>query len=71
MTRKERILDEVRRLPAPERMEVIQGLVELATPSLSPEQEQGLAEAVDEVDGGELVDDSDAFAQQRHRLRNA
>jgi hypothetical protein len=71
MTRKEQIIDEVRRLPASDRMEVIQGLVELVAPPLSAEQEQGLADAMDEADRGELVDGADAFAQQRRRVRGA
>lgn len=71
MTRKEQIIDEVSRLPAPDRMEVIQGLVELVAPPLSAEQEQELADAIDEADRGELLDGSDAFAQQRRRVRGA
>jgi hypothetical protein len=71
MTRKEQIIDEVRRLPAPDRMEIVQGLLDLVAPPLSAEQEQGLAEAIDEADRGELVDGSEAFAQQRRRIRGA
>lgn len=71
MTRKEQIIDEVRRLPAPDRMEIVQDLLELVAPPLSAEQEQGLAEAIDEADRGELVDGSETFAQQRRRVRGA
>jgi hypothetical protein len=71
MTRKEQIIDEVRRLPAPDRMEIVQGLLDLVAPPLSAEQEQGLAVAIDEADRGELVDGSEAFAQQRRRIRSA
>ena len=39
MTRAQQILEEVRRLPAEERMVVLQGVVELVAPALSPEQE--------------------------------
>jgi hypothetical protein len=53
MRRKEQIIDELKRLPAADRME------------------QGLVEAIDEANRDELVDGSDAFAQQRRRLRGA
>jgi hypothetical protein len=71
MTRKEQIIDEVRRLPASDRVEIVEGLLELVAPSLSAEQEQGLAEAIDEADRSELVDGAEAFAQQRRRVRGA
>jgi len=69
MTRKDQILDEVRRLPAEERMHVLEGVLELVVPPLSAKQEQGLVEAIDEADRGELVEGSGAFAKQRRRLR--
>ena len=71
MTRAQQILDEVRSLPTEERMDVLQGVVDLVAPPLSPEQEQGLREAIDEADRGELVDGADALAAQRRRLRGA
>jgi hypothetical protein len=71
MTRAQRILDEVRQLPAEERMDVLEGVVDLVTPTLSPEQEQGLADAIDEVDKGDLVDGPAAFAKLRRRVRDA
>jgi hypothetical protein len=49
MTRAQRILDEVRRLPAEERMDVLQGLVDLVAPMLTPEQEEGLSTRADRV----------------------
>ena len=70
MTRAQRILDEVRRLPTEERMDVLQGVVDLVAPPLSPEQEQGLIDALDEADLGEVVDGTEAFAKQRQHLRD-
>jgi hypothetical protein len=67
MTRAQRILDEVRRLPTEERMDVLQGLVDLVAPPLSAEHEQGLIDALDEADRGEVVDGTEAFAKQRQR----
>jgi hypothetical protein len=52
-------------------MEIVQGLLDLVAPPISAEQEQGLAQAVDEADRGDLVDGSEAFAQQRRRIRGA
>jgi hypothetical protein len=71
MMHKDQILEEVRRLPAQERMDVLEGVLELVVPSLSAEQEQGLVEAIDEADRGELVDGSEAIAGQRRRVRGA
>lgn len=71
MTRTEQILDEVRRLPVQERMDVLQGVVDLVAPPLTPEQEKGLSDAIDEADRGELVDGAAALAEQRRRLRGA
>jgi hypothetical protein len=71
MTRTEQILDEVRRLPVQDRMDVLQGVVDLVAPPLTPEQEQGLSDAIDEADRGELVDGATAIAEQRRRLRGA
>jgi hypothetical protein len=71
MTRAQRILDEVRQLPAEERMDVLEGVVDLVAPTLSPEQEQGLADAIDEADKGNLVDGTAAFAKLRGRVRDA
>jgi hypothetical protein len=68
MTRAEQILDEVRRLPTEERMDVLQGVVELVVAPLSPEQEKGLSDAIDEADRGELVDGAAALAEMRRRL---
>jgi hypothetical protein len=71
VTRAQRILDEVRRLPTEERMDVLQGTVHLVAPTLSPEQERGLVDAIDETDGGDLVDGVAAFAELRGRVRDA
>jgi hypothetical protein len=71
MMRKDQILDEVRRLPAQERMDVLEGVLELVVPSVSAEQEQGLVEALDEADRGELVDGPEAIAKQRRRVLGA
>jgi hypothetical protein len=70
MTRAQRILDEVRQLPTEERLDVLQGVVDLVAPPLSPEQEQGLADALDEADRGQMVDGAEAFANLRQRLRD-
>jgi hypothetical protein len=71
MMRKDQILDEVRRLPAQERMAVLEGVLELVVPPGSAEQEQGLVEALDEADRGELVDGPEAIAKQRRRVLGA
>jgi hypothetical protein len=69
MTRAERILDEVRGLPPKERMDVLQSVVDLVAPPLSPEQEKGLSDAITEADAGNLVDGPAAFAKLRGRAR--
>jgi hypothetical protein len=66
----QQILEDVRRLPAEERMEVLRGVVELLAPSLSSRQEQGMADAIDEADRGDLVDGATAFAKLRGRVRD-
>ena len=71
MTRAQRILDEVRQLPAEERMDVLEGVVDLVAPGLSAEQETGLVDAIDEADRGDLVDGAVAFAKLRGRVRDA
>jgi len=71
MTRAQRILDEVRRLPTEERMDVLQGIVDLVAPTLSPEQKMGLVDAIDEADRGDLADGVAAFAKLRGRVRDA
>lgn len=63
--------DEVRHLPAQERMDVLEGVLELVVPPVSAEQEQGLVDALDEADRGELVDGPEAIANQRRRVRGA
>jgi hypothetical protein len=70
MTRTQEILEEVRRLRAEEQMEVLRGVIELAAPSLSPNEEQGLADAIDEADRGDLVDGASALAKLRGRARD-
>jgi hypothetical protein len=40
-------------------------------PPVSAEQEQGLVEALDEADRGELVDGPEAIAKQRRRVLGA
>jgi hypothetical protein len=71
MMRKDQIIDEVRRLPAQDRMDVLQGVLELVALPLSTEEEKGLAEAMDEADRGELVDGAEAIAKQRRRVHGA
>jgi hypothetical protein len=71
MTRAQRVLDEVRRLPTEERMEVLQGVVDLVAPALSPGQENGLVDAIDEAEGGDVVEGAAAFARLRGRARDA
>jgi hypothetical protein len=69
MTRAQQILEEVRQLPAEERMDVLRGVVGLVEPALSAEQENGIAEAMDEADRGGTVDGSAALAAARRRAR--
>jgi hypothetical protein len=71
VTRAQKIVDEVRQLPADERMDVLRGVVGLVVPSLSAEQEDGIAEALDEADRGETVDGPAALAAARKRARGA
>jgi hypothetical protein len=71
MTRAQQILEEVRQLPADERMDVLRGVVGLVAPSLSAEQEDGIAEALAEADRGEMVDGGTALAAARKRARGA
>ena len=52
-------------------MDVLQGVVDLVAPTLSPEQEQGLVDAIDEADRGDMVDGAAAFAKLRGRVRDA
>ena len=52
-------------------MDVLEGVVDLVAPTLSPEQEQGLADAIDEADKGNLVDGAAVFAKLRGRVRDA
>ena len=52
-------------------MDVLQGVVDLVAPTLSPEQVKGLVDAVDEADRGDLVDGVAAFAKLRGRVRDA
>ena len=66
--RKDEILDEVRRLPAEERMDVLEGILEIVVPTLPAEEERGIAEAIDEAERGELVDGAAALERQRRRL---
>lgn len=69
MTRAQQILEEVRQLPAEERMDVLRGVVGLVAPSLSAEEEDGIAEALAEADRGEMVDGAAALAAARKRAR--
>jgi hypothetical protein len=50
-------------------MDVLRGVVGLVEPSLSAEQESGIAEALDEADGGEMVDGPAALEAARRRAR--
>jgi hypothetical protein len=52
-------------------MDVLEGVLELVVPPASAEQEQGLVEALDEADRGELVDGPEAIAKQRRRVLGA
>jgi hypothetical protein len=52
-------------------MDVLQGVVDLVAAPLSPEQEQGLSDAIDAADRGELVDGATAFVEIRRRLHGA
>lgn len=52
-------------------MDVLRGVVGLVAPSLSAEQEIGIAEAMDEADRGETVDGPVALAAARRRVRGA
>ena len=52
-------------------MDVLEGVVDSGGAALSPEQEQGLADAIDEADKGDLVDGAAAFAKLRGRVRDA
>jgi hypothetical protein len=67
VTRAQQILEEVRQLPADERMDVLRGVLGLVAPSLSAEQENGIAEAFDEAERGETVDGVAALAAARKR----
>jgi hypothetical protein len=69
VTRAQQILEEVRQLPEDERMDVLRGVVGLVATSLTPEQESGIAEALDEADRGETVDGATALAAARRRAR--
>jgi hypothetical protein len=71
MTPKEKILEDVKRLPAQERMDVLEGVLELVAPALSGKQEQGLVDALDEADRGDLLDGPAALSEQRRRVRGA
>ena len=51
-------------------MDVLQGIVDLVAPTLSPEQKMGLVDAIDEADRGDLADGVAAFAKLRGRVRD-
>ena len=51
-------------------MDVLLGIVDLVAPTLSPEQEKGLVDAMDEADR-DLMDGVAAFAKLRGRVRDA
>ena len=71
MTRAEQIVDEVRRLPKDERMDVLQGVVELVAPALNPEEEKGLIDVLMRRTGAISVDGAAALSKQRGRARGA
>ncbi len=50
-------------------MDVLRGVVGLVAPSLSAEEEDGIAEALAEADRGEMVDGAAALAAARKRAR--
>jgi len=62
VTRAQEIVEDVRQLPADERMDVLRGVVGLVAPSLSADQENGVTEALDEAERGETVDGVAALA---------
>ena len=68
MARKDRRLEKERPLPAQERKDALEAVLDPAVPRLPAEQERGLMEALDEADRGELVDGPEAIAKQRRRI---
>ena len=66
---KEQICDEVQRLPHDEQMAVLQRLVEIVAPPLTAAEEQGLEDALDEADRGDVIDGPEVFAKLRAHLR--
>ena len=67
VARVQQIVEEVRQLPAHDRMDVLRGVVGLVAPALSAEQENGIAEALDEAERGETVDGVAGLATARKR----
>jgi hypothetical protein len=53
------------------RTDVLASVAHLVAPALSPDQERGLADAIDEADQNELVDGGTVFANLRALLRGA
>jgi hypothetical protein len=53
------------------RADVLQGVAHLVAPAPSPDQERGLADAIDEADQNALVDGATVFANLRALLRDA
>jgi hypothetical protein len=71
VTRAQWILDQVRRLPTESAWTSSKASSIWWRPTLSPEQDNGLVDAIDEADGGDLVDGVAAFAKLRGRVRDA
>jgi hypothetical protein len=67
---KEPILDEVPRAPHEEQLDVLQRLVDMVAPPLTADQEQGIADALDEAEAGGLVDGPEAFERVRASIRS-
>ena len=53
------------------RTDVLEGVAHAVAPPLSPDQERGLADPIDEADRNELVDGATVFANLRTLLRDA
>jgi hypothetical protein len=57
----------VRQRPADERLVILRGLVGVMAPSLSAEQENGIARELDEAERGETMDGVASLAAARKR----
>ena len=64
---KAEILEEVRRLPQQEQIDVLQGIVQMVAPTLSAEEDEGLGTAIDDADAADLEVGPTAMAKLRRR----